>query len=101
MPHPSSLLGRRGELGSTSSGGSSGSRSSSSSSRRVFARRPSFELGAAEGADGEEFGGSVDIFDALTAGDMAFVTEYVQAGGDCSVQDSIGRWTYVDTAVNL
>ena len=91
----SSSVGRRGDLGSSSSnircsviGGG----------QRVFARRCACcALEAAGGGDGEQFGGSVDIFDALTAGDMAFVTEYVKAGGDCSVQDSIGqereRWT--------
>ncbi|CAN0366495.1 unnamed protein product [Pylaiella littoralis] len=35
-------------------------------------------------------GSSADVFEALMAGDMAFVTEYVQSGGDCNIQDSIG-----------
>lgn len=87
--HFSSSVGRRGDIGSSSTSRCSGI----SSSRRVFAGRSCVALGAAEGAGdaGGVGGGSVDIFDALTAGDMAFVTEYVQAGGDCSVQDSIGQ----------
>lgn len=98
--HLPSSLGRHAELGHSGSGSGSRFISSSSSSntnsgstysRRVAHRRSCFELRAAEGADGGGFGGSVDIFDALTAGDMAFVTEYVQGGGDCSVQDSIGE----------
>lgn len=39
----------------------------------------------------------MDIFDALQAGDMAFVTEYVRGGGDCSVQDSIGQEREIHT----
>lgn len=38
-------------------------------------------------------GSSADVFEALMAGDMAFVTEYVQSGGDCNIQDSIGMET--------
>lgn len=50
-----------------------------------------FGEGEGEGSSaGPSGGGSGDIFDALMAGDMDFITKYVEAGGDCSVQDSIG-----------
>eukprot|EP00904_Undaria_pinnatifida_P005573 jgi/Undpi1/2145/HiC_scaffold_12.g05531.m1 len=35
-------------------------------------------------------GVSIDIFDALMSGNVDAVKEYVNAGGDCSVRDSIG-----------
>eukprot|EP00752_Nemacystus_decipiens_P012595 g11155.t1 len=95
-PHLSSTVGRRNGLASRCrAGGRCSGGGDIIHGRRVFAaRRPSrVPLGAAAGGgDGAgQFGGvSVDIFDALTAGDMTFVTEYVQGGGDCSVQDSIG-----------
>lgn len=41
-----------------------------------------------EGSDATE---TKDIFEALMTGDMAAVKEYVDAGGDCSVKDSIGE----------
>lgn len=45
--------------------------------------------GHSDGASQE--GISIDVFDALMSRDVAAVKEYVNAGGDCSVQDSIGE----------
>ncbi|CAB1104931.1 unnamed protein product [Ectocarpus sp. CCAP 1310/34] len=58
---------------------------------RTCSALAAFGEGEGEGSSaGPSAGGSGDIFDALMAGDMDFVTKYVEAGGDCSVQDSIG-----------
>lgn len=71
------------------------SSSSSSSKHAGFSQVPSLSFSAlaasGDGADAGPSGSSADIFDALMAGDMDFVTEYVKSGGDCSVQDSIGE----------
>ena len=48
-------------------------------------------LRAGHGDDAAKEGVSIDIFDALMSGDVAAVKEYVNAGGDCSVRDSIGE----------
>lgn len=49
---------------------------------------------AMNGGDDSGVGGTLpqpkDIFDALMAGDYAGVDEYIDAGGDCSVKDTIG-----------
>lgn len=57
--------------------------------RWVVARRQSKD---GESASGDHAAGTtVDIFEALMAGDVPGVKEYVEAGGDCSVRDSIGE----------
>ena len=48
-------------------------------------------LRAGHGDGAAKEGVSIDVFDALMSGDVAAVKEYVNAGGDCSVQDSIGE----------
>lgn len=58
-----------------------------------------------EGGEGGGGGGATetkDVFEALMTGDMAAVIEYVDAGGDCSIKDSIGEgggWGVVPESV--
>lgn len=54
------------------------------------ARRTSDRLRAGHSDEAAKEGASIDVFDALMSGDVAAVKEYVNAGGDCSVKDSIG-----------
>lgn len=78
---PPASIAATASLKSPISGGRTLSRASHTSDR--------LRAGHSDGAAKE--GVSIDVFDALMSGDVAAVKEYVNAGGDCSVQDSIGE----------
>lgn len=67
------------------------SRRRNRSARMAFGEGGGDFDGTAAAADGGGSGAGVSIFETVMAGDVAGIEEYVQAGGDCMVQDSIGR----------